>query len=270
MLLRRHRGGGLRLTGPPPCWHVLAVGRDGGGGLLGRSGSPLSWLLGQLARMHHDKPERLQAHPAVAVLHLHRPDDAVALPAARRFTLGPPRLCHEAGHGGVLASPGCEALPDGTGTRDSCHPAKPVLQTPPPGAATLGLALRHNPAHTFSAPGSTLLHRQGRCPTIAAVAIPPPKAEGEPAVPTDAEPAEYLLEIVPPVWAVSIGWPGRSRGLRLVRLRPLEDNRRGVLLEPGGRHGIDLQRFKRTGATHLSAIGRQQRSEDVPEPVIVE
>jgi hypothetical protein len=118
VLIFRNRGCGIRLTGKPPCLHVLDVGRDCCGFLLLRSGIPLGLLLGQWTRMHHDEPERLQDNPSVAVLHLPLPDHAVAMPAARRFILGPPRLFHEEGQGGLLASPGFEVLPDGTGTRD--------------------------------------------------------------------------------------------------------------------------------------------------------
>jgi hypothetical protein len=42
------------------------------------------------------------------------------------------------------------------------------------------------------------------------------------------------VESTPTVLAVPLGGPGRSWGLRLVRRRPLEGKRRGVLMEPGG------------------------------------
>ena len=80
----------------------------------------------------------------------------------------------------------------------------------------------------------------------------------------------HLLEIVPPVFARPIGWPRCPRGLRGMRIRPIERNGRGVLMHPGGREGIHFQRFEDDGAIHLVKIGRKQCLEDVSQPIIIE
>ena len=82
------------------------------------SGIGLGLLLRQLARMHHDKAQRFLRDPSIAVLDLHLPEHALPMPAAGRFVLGPPRLLHQEGQGGLLLSPGFEFLADGTGARD--------------------------------------------------------------------------------------------------------------------------------------------------------
>jgi hypothetical protein len=63
------------------------------------------------------------------------------------------------------------------------------------------------------------------------VAITHPEAQGEPSIPTDAETEQHLLEIVPAIFAVPIGWPGRSGYPWFVLIGPIERNRRGVLMQ---------------------------------------
>ena len=139
-----------------------------------------------------------------------------------------------------------------------------VLQTQAQGAATIGLTIRDDPTHPLQAQGQTLLNRHGRFHTITAVAIPHAEAQGDPAIPAHAETEEHLFEVVTTVFAMPIGRPGRPRCLRFVRIRPIERNGRGVLMQPGRRDGIDLQRFEGDRAKHPVEIGRKQRIEDVP------
>jgi hypothetical protein len=75
-------------------------------------------LVRQVTRMPHHTPERRRDDASIAVLNLNLLEHAVPIPAARRFVLGPPGLVHQQGQGGLLASPGVEVLPDGTGARD--------------------------------------------------------------------------------------------------------------------------------------------------------
>ena len=67
-----------------------------------------------------------------------------------------------------------------------------------------------------------------------------------------------------------IGGTGRLWGLRLVLIRAIEGNGRRILVQPRGGDGIDLQRFQRDSAKHTVEIGRQQRIEDLPQPVIMQ
>jgi len=75
------------------------------------------------------------------------------------------------------------------------------------------------------------------------MAIAPPEAARE-AIPAHAETQEDLLEVIPPIFAVPIsrsGWDKpRHRADRLLR-GPIQADRRRILMEPGGREGIDLQ-----------------------------
>ena len=83
---------GIRLTGTLAGLDALDVRCDSAHFLGLRPRIRLGLLLGPLTRMHHDKPEVLHGDPPLTIFHRHLPDDAVAMPAARRFVLGPPRL----------------------------------------------------------------------------------------------------------------------------------------------------------------------------------
>jgi hypothetical protein len=81
------------------------------------AGICLGLLLGQLTRMHHHKAQGFLRDPSLLVLHLHLVEHAVPMPATGRFVLRPPRFLQEERQGGLLAPPGFEFLPDGTGAR---------------------------------------------------------------------------------------------------------------------------------------------------------
>src|SRR5262249_34885110 len=87
--------------------------------------------------------------------------------------------------------------------------------------------------------------------TITAVAIPQTHAQRYPAISAHAETQEHLFEIVPPIFAMPIGRAGRSWSAWIVRIRSIERNGRGILMQPRGRDSVDLQRFERDGAKHL-------------------
>jgi hypothetical protein len=78
------------------------------------------------------------------------------------------------------------------------------------------------------------------------------------------------LEVVTTVLALSIGRPGGPWGRGLVFIGPIEGNGRGVLMQSGRWDGIDLQRLERESSKHPVEMRRQQRSEDVPSPGIIE
>jgi len=67
-----------------------------------------------------------------------------------------------------------------------------------------------------------------------------------------------------------MGRVGCLRALRRVLIRAIQGNGRGILMQPGRRDGIDLQRFERDGAKDTVEIRGTQRIKDVPSPVIVE
>jgi hypothetical protein len=89
----------------------------------------LGVLLGQLTRMHDDKAHLFLGDPPLTVFDLDAAQDAVPMPTARLFVLGPPGLLHEEGQGRVLAAPGFEFLPNGTRPRDEGDSPNAVLQT---------------------------------------------------------------------------------------------------------------------------------------------
>jgi len=76
--------------------------------------------------------------------------------------------------------------------------------------------------------------------------------------------------MVPPVFALPVGWPRCPQGLQSIRIRPLERNGRGVVMHPGGQDGRHRQRCEGDGALPLVKIGRQQRLADVAPPIIME
>jgi hypothetical protein len=67
-----------------------------------------------------------------------------------------------------------------------------------------------------------------------------------------------------------VGWPGGSGCLRFIRIRPIERHGCGVLMEPGRRNGIDLERFEGDGTKHSIEVGRKQRIQDMPQPIIMQ
>src|SRR5262245_38214428 len=69
---------------------------------------------------------------------------------------------------------------------------------------------------------------------------------------------------------MSVGRVRRLRTLRLVRIRAIQGNGGGILMQPWRREGIDLQGLECDGAIDLVEIRGKQGLEDVPETVIIE
>jgi hypothetical protein len=145
-----------------------------------------------------------------------------------------------------------------------------MLETPPQRATTISLTIRDNPTYPLQAQGQTLFNRYRGFYTIAAVAVADTEAQGYATIPAHAKTEEYLFEVVTPVFAMPVGRPRSSRHLRFVLIGPIEGNRGGVLMQPRCRDGIDLQGFEGHCTKHGVEIGRKQRIEDVPHPVIIE
>jgi hypothetical protein len=171
VLVRREGRGGIRRTGTPPRVPMRAV-RHAGFDVFGlRCALGEGVLLRQLTRRHDPKAQGLGGDVPVTVLALHLAEPTLPLPVSWGCVRRPARLRHEAGQGGLLASPGFARWTDGTGARDERAQANPVLQTQAPGPATLGLPGGDNPADPVSAQRETFLNGQGRFPTITPVAI---------------------------------------------------------------------------------------------------
>jgi hypothetical protein len=73
-----------------------------------------------------------------------------------------------------------------------------------------------------------------------------------------------LFEVITTVFAMPVGRPRCPRRLRFVLIDPIEGYRRGILLQPGCRDGIDLQGVEGERTQHRVEIGRKQRIEDMP------
>src|SRR5262249_1688169 len=252
-----------RLTGTPAGLHALHVRNDGLRFLRWRSRIGLGLRLRPLTRMDDDKAQARLRHAPLTVLHLHLAPHAFALPAARHFALRPPRLLDQEGQSRLLAPPRFTLLPDSPGTRHQGHEAHTAFEAQPSCPATVRFTIRHDPTHPVQAQSQALLNGKRGFHTVAAVAISYADPEGQPTLATAPKTQEPLFEVVAPLFAVPVGRPGRPWGLWGVRRHSIERNRRGVLMEPGCRHGVDLQRFERAGAQHLLEIGRKQRIEEV-------
>ena len=129
-LIRGQGSCGIRPAGTPLGLYLLDGRRDGFGFLCLGGSLGLGLLLRQWARMPHEQAQVCLRHPPIAVLDLHRPDDAWSRPLAARFVLGPPRLCHEERQVGVLLSPGFQCLAHCPGAWHAGHQAQPLCQTP--------------------------------------------------------------------------------------------------------------------------------------------
>src|SRR5262249_27776093 len=93
------------------------------------------------------------------------------------------------------------------------------------------------------------------------------------ALTTYAETQEHLLEIIMAIFAVPIrrtrwDWPLTPVGLLFIG--PIEGDRRRILVQPGGRDGIDIEGMERDRPKHAVQRRRKQRLEDLPQPVIME
>jgi len=104
------------------------------------------------------------------------------------------------------------------------------------------------------------------------MAIAQAHAERE-AITADAETQEDLLEIIPPIFAVPIGRPGRDQPCdwagRLL-IGPIEGDGRCILMEPGCREGINVQGVEGDGTKDAVELRGTQRLEHLAKAVIVQ
>jgi hypothetical protein len=76
-----------------------------------------------------------------------------------------------------------------------------------------------------------------------------------------------------PIFAVPIGRPRRDQPFDragLLLIGPIESDRRRILMEPGGREGIDLQSIEDNGTKDAVELRGKQRLENLAEAVIVQ
>src|SRR5262249_4067651 len=148
------------------------------------------------------------------VLDLYGAGHALTMPLVARCGLGTPRLCHEEEQGWLLRAPRFQCLAHRTGAWHEGHQAQPLFPTQTSRPTTIRLAIRHDPVDVLQAPSEARLNRPRRLHTVTRLPIPHPESQRHPAIATHTQTQEHLFEIVPPVFAMPIGRPGRSRRLR--------------------------------------------------------
>src|SRR5262249_28020924 len=156
--------------------------------------------------------------------------------------------------------------------RHQCDEPHPPLKTQAKRAFTIGLAIGYNAAHSVEAKGQTLFNGYRRLRTVAGIAIAHAHTEWE-TLTAHAEAQEHLLEIITPIFAVPIGRPGWDQPCdraRRLRIGPIQGDRGRILMEPGGREGIDVQGVEGDGPKHAVEIRAKQRLEHLAEAVIVQ
>jgi hypothetical protein len=102
------------------------------------------------------------------------------------------------------------------------------------------------------------------------MAIPDAQAQRDASIAAHPKTAQHLLAIVTAILAMARGRAGCLWSLRFGLIGPIEDNGRGVLMEPGGGEALDLQGFEGNGTKDLVEMGRKQGIQHVPEPVIMQ
>ena len=166
-------------------------------------------------------------------------------------------------------APGFECLPDSTRARDEGDETKTTFQAQANRPSTIGLTVSDDTADPLEPESKTRLDRHRDCCPVTAVASTHPEASGYAPIPAHTETEEHLFELVPPICAMSIGRPRSLWRLRCVLLGPIERNRRGILMEPRRRDGITLPGLEGNGPKDPGEIRRQQRLENLPQPVII-
>src|SRR5678815_2669926 len=172
----------------------------------------------------------------------------------------------------MLLAPGLHLLAHRTRARHQRDQPHALLQAQPKRAFTVGLTIGDNAAYSIESQGQALLNGHGGLSAVTGIAIAHAQAEWETLI-AHAETQEHLLEIIMSILAVPIrrtrwDWPLTPMGLLLIG--PIEGDRRCILVQPGGRDGIDIQGIERDRTKHAVEMRSKQRLEDLPQPVIME
>src|SRR4029453_5720984 len=152
----------------------------------------------------------------------------------------------------MLLAPGLHLLAHRTRARHQRNQSHALLQAQPQRAFTVGLTIGDNPAHPIEPQSQALLNAHGALSAVTGIAIAHAEAEWE-AFTAHAETQEHLLEIIMSIFAVPIrrtrwDWPLTPVGLLLIG--PIEGDRRRILVQPGGRDGIDIEGIERDPTNH--------------------
>src|SRR5215510_14062654 len=159
-----------------------------------------------------------------------------------------------------------------TRARDQGNKPHAFLQAQSQRAFTVGLTVGHNAAYPIEAERHTLLDRYGCLCAITGIAVAQAHAERE-TLTTHTETQEHLLKIIPPIFAVPIGRPGRERPFARaghLLIGPIQGDRRRILMQPWGRESIDLQGVERDRTKHAVELRSKQGLQDLPQPIIME
>jgi hypothetical protein len=207
-------------TGKPASFHTLDVLGDMFGLLGLRCSIRHSPLVGQLARVDDEKAELCLIEAPVSILHGHRADDTLPVPASWRLLPCPAWLFEQERQRPVLLAPRLHFLAYSTRTRHQGDEPHPPLKAQAERAFTIGLTIGHNAAHSVESKCQTLFNGYGRLRTVAGVTITHTHAERE-AITAYAKTEEDLLELVVAVFAMSIGRVRCPRKLRAVLIGPI-------------------------------------------------
>jgi hypothetical protein len=266
--------GRLRLggTGPPPRFHGLDV-RGKTLGCLGLGGGlrPRG-LGGPRAGVHDQQAERGHGEAPVSVRPGPQAGDTVPGPAPWRRLPWPAWLCEPARPRLLRLAPRLSLLPHGPGARHQGEEPHPPLAAQATRALTIGLASGPHALHSVQAERHTLCNGYGRLRTGAGRALTHAQTEWEPLT-AHAEAQEHVLESIAPIFPGPLGRPRRARSCvraSLGLIGPLQGQRRGSLMQPRRREGLDLPGVQRDRTAHAVEMRGTQRLQALPQPVIRE
>jgi hypothetical protein len=262
---------GVGRTGTPAGCHA----RDGLGdalGLLGVGGGVgAGRLLSQWAGVYAAKTARGHRKPPVRVFHGHWACATVPVPAPSGLLPCPAWLFEQQRQRPLRLAPRRSLLPPRTGARRQRDEPDPPPEAQAPWAFTRGRTIGHHAAHAVESEGQTLLKGHGgRCAGTGR-AITNAHTARE-ALTTHGETQEDRLALIPPLLAVPRGRPRRNRSCAWGDLRcigSVEGDRRGTLMEPGGREGIDFQGVACDRPQHAVERRGHPRIEALPRSVIM-
>jgi hypothetical protein len=126
--------------------------------------------------------------------------------------------------------------------------------------------------HAIEAKRQAFLNRHGGLCAIAGIPIAHAQAERE-TLTAHAKTQEHLFEIIMSIFAVPISrtrrdWPVAP--VRLLLISPIEGDRRRILVQPGGRDGIDLQGIEGDGPKYLVEMNGEEGIENLSQSRVMD
>jgi hypothetical protein len=155
-----------------------------------------------------------------------------------------------------------------------------LLQTQPYRTLTVGFALRDNAEAPVEPQRQACLHGHRGLGALTRIPIADFQAQGEGPGATAPEAQDDLLAVWAAIFAIAMGrtW-SQWGGVLLCLLRatlwktgidPIEPQRRRILVQPGGRNGVEGEGLEGEGTQHVVEVGGKHGIEDVAEAIIVE